>query len=148
MGESVKTVIRRNAGRIQSGDVYVLNDPYNGGTHLPDVTAITPVFDERGKELLFYVGSRGHHADIGGVTPGSMPPFSRTVEDEGALIDNVKLVESGRLMEDRMRRILAEAPHPARNISQNLADLRAQIAANEKGAQEIAQWSRITASTS
>jgi 5-oxoprolinase (ATP-hydrolysing) len=137
MGESVKTVIRKNAGRIQSGDVYVLNDPYNGGTHLPDVTAITPVFDERGKELLFYVGSRGHHADIGGVTPGSMPPFSRTVEEEGALIDNLKLIESGRLMEDRMRRILAEAPYPARNISQNLADLRAQIAANEKGAQEL-----------
>jgi 5-oxoprolinase (ATP-hydrolysing) len=137
MGESVKTVIRKNAGRIQSGDVYVLNDPYNGGTHLPDVTVITPVFDERGKELLFYVGSRGHHADIGGVTPGSMPPFSRTVEEEGALIDNLKLVEGGRLMEDRMRRILAEAAHPARNIDQNLADLRAQVAANEKGAQEL-----------
>ena len=137
MGESVKTVIRRNAGSIESGDVYVLNDPYNGGTHLPDVTVITPVFDDRGKEILFYVGSRGHHADIGGVTPGSMPPFSRTVEDEGALIDNVKLVEAGRLMEDRMRRILAEARRPARNISQNLADLRAQVAANEKGAQEL-----------
>jgi 5-oxoprolinase (ATP-hydrolysing) len=137
MGESVKTVIRRNAGHIESGDVYALNDPYNGGTHLPDVTVITPVFDDRGKEILFYVGSRGHHADIGGVTPGSMPPFSRTVEDEGALIDNVKLVEAGRLMEGRMRRILAEARRPARNISQNLADLRAQVAANEKGAQEL-----------
>jgi 5-oxoprolinase (ATP-hydrolysing) len=137
MGESVKTVIRKNAGRIGPGDVYVLNDPYNGGTHLPDVTVITPVFDEPGNELLFYVGSRGHHADIGGVTPGSMPPFSRTVEDEGVLIDNVKLVEGGLLMEDRMRRILAEAAHPARNIDQNLADLRAQIAANEKGAQEL-----------
>ncbi len=135
MGESVKMVIRRNAGRIEPGDVYVLNDPYNGGTHLPDVTVITPVFD--GAEILFYVGSRGHHADIGGVTPGSMPPFSRTVEDEGVLIDNVKLVEGGRLMEDRMRRILAEAKYPARNIDQNLADLRAQIAANEKGAQEL-----------
>jgi 5-oxoprolinase (ATP-hydrolysing) len=162
MGESVKTVIRKNAGRIQPGDVYVLNDPYNGGTHLPDVTVITPVFDEgvsavngserdssnraslatargtdSGKEILFYVGSRGHHADIGGVTPGSMPPFSRIVEEEGALIDNVKLVEAGRLMEDRMRRILAEAAHPARNIDQNMADLRAQVAANEKGAQEL-----------
>jgi 5-oxoprolinase (ATP-hydrolysing) len=137
MGESVKTVIRRNAGRIEAGDVYVLNDPYNGGTHLPDVTVITPVFDDRGNEILFYVGSRGHHADIGGVTPGSMPPFSRTVEDEGALIDNVKLVEAGRLMENRMRRILAEAARPARNISQNLADLRAQVAANEKGAREL-----------
>jgi 5-oxoprolinase (ATP-hydrolysing) len=137
MGESVKTVIRKNAGGIQSGDVYVLNDPYNGGTHLPDVTVITPVFDEREKEILFYVGSRGHHADIGGVTPGSMPPFSRTVEEEGALIDNLKLVEGGRLMEDRMRRILAETAHPARNIPQNLADLRAQVAANEKGAREL-----------
>jgi 5-oxoprolinase (ATP-hydrolysing) len=137
MGESVKTVIRRNAGRIKSGDVYVLNDPYNGGTHLPDVTVITPVFDDQREELLFYVGSRGHHADIGGVTPGSMPPFSRTVEDEGVLIDNVKLVEAGRLMEDRMRRIFSEASHPARNISQNMADLRAQVAANEKGAQEL-----------
>ena len=137
MGESIKTVIRRNAGRIKSGDVYVLNDPYNGGTHLPDVTVITPVFDDQGEEILFYVGSRGHHADIGGVTPGSMPPFSRTVEDEGVLIDNLKLVEGGRLMEDRMRRILAEARRPARNIDQNMADLRAQVAANEKGAQEL-----------
>jgi 5-oxoprolinase (ATP-hydrolysing) len=140
MGESVKTVIRRNSGNgdsIEPGDVFVLNDPYNGGTHLPDVTVVTPVFDERGKETLFYVGSRGHHADIGGVTPGSMPPFSRTVEDEGVLIDNVKLIEGGRLMEDRMRRILEEAVHPARNISQNMADLRAQIAANEKGTQEL-----------
>jgi 5-oxoprolinase (ATP-hydrolysing) len=137
MGESIKTVIRRNAGRIEPGDVYVLNDPYNGGTHLPDVTVITPVFDEQGREVLFYVGSRGHHADIGGITPGSMPPFSRTVEDEGVLIDNVKLVEAGRILEDRMRRILASAKHPARNIDQNLADLRAQIAANEKGVQEL-----------
>jgi 5-oxoprolinase (ATP-hydrolysing) len=137
MGESIKTVIRRNAGRIEPGDVYVLNDPYNGGTHLPDVTVITPVFDEQGREILFYVGSRGHHADIGGITPGSMPPFSRTVEDEGVLIDNVKLVEAGLILEDRMRRILASAKHPARNIDQNLADLRAQIAANEKGVQEL-----------
>jgi 5-oxoprolinase (ATP-hydrolysing) len=137
MSESVKTVIRKNADRMEPGDVYVLNDPYNGGTHLPDVTVITPVFDHGGKQILFYVGSRGHHADIGGVTPGSMPPFSRTVEDEGVLIDNVKLVENGRLREDRMRRLLAEAAHPARNIDQNLADLRAQVAANEKGAQEL-----------
>ncbi|MBO0799232.1 MAG: hydantoinase B/oxoprolinase family protein, partial [Blastocatellia bacterium] len=134
---SVKTVIGRNAGRIEPGDVYVLNDPYNGGTHLPDVTVITPVFDEEGKEILFYVGSRGHHADIGGITPGSMPPFSRTVEDEGVLLDNVKLVEDGRLLEDEMRRLLASAKYPARNIDQNLADLRAQIAANEKGVQEL-----------
>jgi 5-oxoprolinase (ATP-hydrolysing) len=137
MGESIKTVIRRNAGRIEPGDVYVLNDPYNGGTHLPDVTVITPVFNEQGREILFYVGSRGHHADIGGITPGSMPPFSRTVEDEGVLIDNVKLVEAGRILEDQMRHILAAVKYPARNIDQNLADLRAQIAANEKGVQEL-----------
>jgi 5-oxoprolinase (ATP-hydrolysing) len=137
MGESIKTVIRRNAGRINPGDVFALNDPYNGGTHLPDVTVVTPVFDERGKAILFYVASRGHHADIGGISPGSMPPFSRTVEDEGVLLDNIKLVEDGRFLEDRMRRILSSAKHPARNIGQNLADLRAQIAANEKGVQEI-----------
>jgi 5-oxoprolinase (ATP-hydrolysing) len=92
MGESIKTVVRKNLGRMRPGDVYMLNDPYNGGTHLPDVTVVTPVFDAAGKDILFYVGSRGHHADIGGITPGSMPPFSRTVEDEGVLLDNVKLV--------------------------------------------------------
>lgn len=137
MGESIKTVIQKNEGAIRPGDVYVLNDPYNGGTHLPDVTVITPVFDDQEKRLLFYVGSRGHHADVGGVTPGSMPPFSRTVEDEGVLLDNIRLVEAGVLMEDHMRRILASATHPARNIDQNMADLRAQIAANEKGVQEL-----------
>jgi 5-oxoprolinase (ATP-hydrolysing) len=137
MSESIKTVIYRNAGRIKPGDVYVLNDPYNGGTHLPDVTVITPVFGEQGSEILFYVGSRGHHADIGGITPGSMPPFSRTVDDEGVLIDNVKLVEAGHLLEEKMRKLLASAKHPARNIDQNMADLRAQIAANEKGVREL-----------
>jgi 5-oxoprolinase (ATP-hydrolysing) len=137
MGESIKTVIRKNAGDIHPGDVFVLNDPYNGGTHLPDVTVITPIFDEKGTTILFYVGSRGHHADVGGMTPGSMPPFSRTVEDEGVLLDNVKLVEAGVLMEDRIRRLLASARYPARNIDQNMADLRAQIAANEKGVQEL-----------
>jgi 5-oxoprolinase (ATP-hydrolysing) len=99
MGESIKTVIRENAGAMQAGDVYVLNAPYNGGTHLPDVTVITPVFDTAGRRVLFYVGSRGHHADIGGITPGSMPPDSRTVEDEGVLIDNFRLVEGGRYRE-------------------------------------------------
>ena len=141
MGESIKTVVRKNAGRMTAGDVYVLNDPYNGGTHLPDVTVVTPVFDEAGREILFYVGSRGHHADIGGITPGSMPPFSKTIEDEGVLLDNVKLVDGGksggRMLEDEMRLILASAKHPARNIDQNIADLRAQIAANEKGVQEL-----------
>ena len=93
MGESIKTVIRENAGRMQAGDVYVLNDPYHGGTHLPDVTVITPVFDRGGREILFYVGSRGHHADIGGITPGSMPPFSTSLDEEGVLFINFKLVE-------------------------------------------------------
>ncbi len=137
MGESVKTVVRRNAGRMEPGDVYVLNDPYNGGTHLPDVTVVTPVFDTEGRDILFYVGSRGHHADIGGITPGSMPPFSKSVEDEGVLLDNVKLVERGVMLEAEMRARLAAGRYPARNPDQNIADLRAQIAANEKGVQEL-----------
>ena len=137
MGESIKTVIAKNAGNMKPGDVYVLNDPYNGGTHLPDVTVITPVFSDSGNEILFYVGSRGHHADIGGITPGSMPPFSKTVEEEGVLLDNVKLVENGRMLEADMRKLLASARYPARNPDQNIADLRAQIAANEKGVQEL-----------
>jgi len=143
MGESIKTVIRRNAGKMKPGDVYVLNDPYNGGTHLPDVTIITPVFEEGGRQqpaggrILFYVASRGHHADIGGITPGSMPPFSHTVEEEGVMIDNVKLVEDGRFLEADMRQLLGSARYPARNPDQNIADLRAQIAANEKGVQEL-----------
>ena len=137
MGESIKTVVRKNFGRMKPGDVFVLNDPYNGGTHLPDVTVVTPVFGEGDNDILFYVGSRGHHADIGGITPGSMPPFSRTVEDEGVLFDNVKLVENGVMLEAQMRERLASAKHPARNIDQNIADLRAQIAANEKGVQEL-----------
>jgi 5-oxoprolinase (ATP-hydrolysing) len=147
MGESIKTVIAKNAGKMKPGDVYVLNDPYNGGTHLPDVTVITPVYPERHGDSpreagtvptpLFYVGSRGHHADIGGITPGSMPPFSRNVEEEGVLLDNVKLVEDGRMLEGEMRRLLGSARYPARNPDQNIADLRAQVAANEKGVQEL-----------
>ena len=115
----------------------MLNDPYNGGTHLPDVTVVTPVFADDRQEILFYVGSRGHHADIGGITPGSMPPFSKTVEDEGVLLDNVKLVEKGVMLENEMRARLNGAKYPARNPDQNIADLRAQIAANEKGVQEL-----------
>jgi 5-oxoprolinase (ATP-hydrolysing) len=141
MGESIKTVIRKNAGTMKAGDVYVLNDPYNGGTHLPDVTVITPVYPEGREERLatplFYVASRGHHADIGGITPGSMPPFSKNVEEEGVLLDNVKLVEDGRMLEGEMRALLGAARYPARNPDQNIADLRAQVAANEKGAQEL-----------
>lgn len=137
MSESIKTVIAGNAGRIQAGDVFVLNDPYHGGTHLPDVTVVTPVFDEAGERVLFYVGSRGHHADIGGITPGSMPPFSTRIEEEGVQIDNVKLVERGRLLDREMLALLRSGPHPSRNPEQNLADLKAQIAANEKGVQEL-----------
>jgi len=140
MGESIKTVMRENAGRMHAGDVYMLNDPYNGGTHLPDVTVITPVFDEAGTTLLFYVGSRGHHADIGGTTPGSMPPDSRVIEDEGVLINNFKLVDGaagGRLREEETRALLASARHPARNPDQNMADLRAQVATNQKGVEEL-----------
>jgi len=137
MGESVREVMRRNVSRMKPGDVYMLNAPYNGGTHLPDVTVVTPVFDARGEEILFYVGSRGHHADIGGTTPGSMPPDSRTVEEEGVLIDNFLLVERGRLREAETVALLTRAARPVRNVRQNLADLRAQIAANEKGVQEL-----------
>jgi 5-oxoprolinase (ATP-hydrolysing) len=136
MGESIKTVIRLNAGKIRPGNVYVLNAPYNGGTHLPDVTVITPVFGSS-NEILFYVGSRGHHADIGGITPGSMPPGSRTVDEEGVLIDNFLLVEEGRFREKETIALLGSGKYPVRNVQQNIADLRAQIAANEKGVQEL-----------
>ncbi len=137
MSESIKTVIARNAGAMRPGDVYALNDPYHGGTHLPDVTVVTPVFDEAGQSILFYVGSRGHHADIGGSTPGSMPPFSTRIEEEGVQLDNVKLVEGGRLREAEMLALLAGGEFPSRNPQQNLADLKAQIAANQKGVQEL-----------
>jgi 5-oxoprolinase (ATP-hydrolysing) len=137
MGESIKTVRRENAGRIKPGNVYMLNAPYNGGTHLPDITVITPVFDDAGENILFYVGSRGHHADIGGITPGSMPPDSTVVEEEGVLIDNFLLMEEGRLREKETIALLASGRYPARNIEQNMADLRAMIAANEKGVQEL-----------
>jgi 5-oxoprolinase (ATP-hydrolysing) len=137
MGASVQAVIADNAGQIEPGDVFVLNDPYRGGTHLPDVTVITPVFDDGGRDLLFWVGSRGHHADIGGLTPGSMPPDSRHVDDEGVLLTNMRLVRRGELREAEMRERLAGAQYPARNPEQNLADLQAQIAANEKGREEL-----------
>jgi 5-oxoprolinase (ATP-hydrolysing) len=137
MGDSIKTVMCENAGKMQPGDVYMLNDPYHGGTHLPDVTVITPVFDEAGKDILFYVGSRGHHADIGGITPGSMPAGSRTVEEEGVLINNFKLVHAGRLRERDTIELLSSGPYPVRNVRQNLADLQAQIAANQKGVEEL-----------
>lgn len=139
MGESIKTVIRENAGRMSPGDVYVLNDPYHGGTHLPDVTVITPVYlgSAPTDRPLFYVGARGHQADIGGVTPGSMPPFSTRIQEEGVEINNFKLVDRGVLREQEMLELLRSGEYPSRNPEQNMADLRAQIAANEKGVQEL-----------
>jgi 5-oxoprolinase (ATP-hydrolysing) len=141
MGESIKIVVNRNVGRIRRGDVYALNDPYHGGTHLPDVTVVTPVFGEPGSgrenEILFYVASRGHHAEIGGITPGSMPAFSTRVEEEGVLIDNWLLVRDGVFREAETLHLLRSAPHPSRSPDTNIADLRAKIAANEKGAREL-----------
>src|SRR6185437_7470716 len=145
MGESVASVIHARANRadgrgMKRGDVYVLNAPYNGGTHLPDVTVITPVFaedDSANGEVLFYVASRGHQADIGGITPGSMPPLSRTIEEEGVLIDNFLLVDAGRFREAEIRGLLAGGKYPARNPEQNLGDFKAQIAACAKGVQEL-----------
>jgi 5-oxoprolinase (ATP-hydrolysing) len=137
MGESIKEVLRRNGDAMRPGDVYAINDPYHGGTHLPDVTVVTPVFDEKGAELLFLVASRGHHAEIGGVTPGSMPAFSSRIEEEGVLFDNWLLVRDGRLRERETRELLASGPYPSRAPDANLADLRAQIAANEKGIHEL-----------
>ncbi|MGX8274665.1 hydantoinase B/oxoprolinase family protein [Streptomyces sp. PBSH9] len=139
MGESIKEVLRRNEGTLRPGDVYAVNDPYHGGTHLPDITVVTPVFDE--EKLRFLVASRGHHAEIGGTTPGSMPAFSRTIHEEGVLFDNWLLVRDGRLREEETRELLASAPYPSRSPDTNLADLRAQIAANEKG---IAELRRMT----
>ncbi|MCB2003574.1 MAG: hydantoinase B/oxoprolinase family protein [Burkholderiaceae bacterium] len=135
MGESIKTVIRENAGTMADGDVFVLNDPYHGGTHLPDITVITPVYLDG--VPTFYVGSRGHHADVGGTSPGSMPPFSTRVEEEGVQINNVKLVDRGVLQEEAMVALLQSGEFPSRNPQQNMADLKAQIAANEKGVQEL-----------
>ncbi|MER6226855.1 hydantoinase B/oxoprolinase family protein [Streptomyces sp. 900105755] len=137
MGTSVKEVIRRRGTSMRPGDTYAVNDPYHGGTHLPDVTVITPVFATEGDRILFHVASRGHHAEIGGIAPGSMPANSRTIEEEGVLFDNWLLAENGRFRETETHRLLAEAPHPSRNIPTNLADLRAQIAANRKGVDEV-----------
>ncbi|MCP5265120.1 MAG: hydantoinase B/oxoprolinase family protein [Burkholderiaceae bacterium] len=137
MSEAVRTVDRVAGKTMKPGDVYVLNNPFNGGTHLPDVTVITPVFDQAGKEILFYVGSRGHHADIGGRTPGSAPPDSTHIEQEGVVIDTFKLVDQGRLRDAETRALLASGPYPCRSIDDNMADLAAQIAANETGVREV-----------
>jgi 5-oxoprolinase (ATP-hydrolysing) len=137
MGESVRTVLRHRRDTLKPGDVVALNNPYNGGTHLPDVTVVTPVFDDTGKDLLFFVGNRGHHADIGGLTPGSTPSVSRTLEDEGVVIDDFLLVDGGRFREPEFRALLASAKYPARSPDVNVADIKAQVAANEKGVQEL-----------
>jgi 5-oxoprolinase (ATP-hydrolysing) len=137
MDRSVETIIRENEGKIRPGDVYMLNAPYNGGTHLPDITVVTPVFDDNNKTILFYVASRGHHADIGGITPGSMSPDAKTIEEEGVYIDNFLLAQAGRFRETKTRALLEGAKYPARNPRDNIADLKAQVAANEKGVAEL-----------
>ncbi len=142
MGESVAAVTRARGDTMRPGDVFVLNAPYNGGTHLPDVTVVMPVYDEAKAEILFFVASRGHQADIGGLTPGSMPPDSTTVEEEGVLIDDFLLVEQGHFRETEMVALLRSGKYPARNPAQNIGDLKAQVAACEKGAQELRKMVR------
>jgi 5-oxoprolinase (ATP-hydrolysing) len=139
MGTTVKEVIRRRAGGMKPGDVYAVNDPYHGGTHLPDITVVTPVFDTASEQILFYVASRGHHAEIGGITPGSMPANSSGIQEEGVLFDNWLLAENGQFREAATRSLLTEARYPSRSPDTNLADLRAQIAANQKGVDEVRQ---------
>lgn len=137
MDRSVETVIKLNKGKIRPGDVFALNAPYNGGTHLPDITVVSPVFDEEGQDILFWAASRGHHADVGGSAPGSMTPLATTVDEEGVLFDNFKLVDQGRFREAELVELLTDHPYPARNPHQNAADLSAQVAANENGIQEL-----------
>jgi 5-oxoprolinase (ATP-hydrolysing) len=135
MDRTVETIIRENKGKIRPGDVYAINAPYNGGTHLPDITVCTPVFD--GRKILFWVASRGHHADVGGISPGSMSPNATTIEQEGIYIDNFKLVDRGRFREKELYALLTGGKYPARNPLQNVNDIKAQIAANEMGAREL-----------
>ena len=140
MDRAVETIIRENKGKIRPGDVYAINAPYNGGTHLPDITVCTPVFD--GRKILFWVAARGHHADVGGISPGSMSPNATTIAQEGVYIDNFKLVDRGRFREKEILALLTGGDYPARNPVQNIADLKAQIAANEKGVQELRKMVR------
>ena len=135
MGDAVEAVLDNNIGTLKAGDVYMLNSPYHGGSHLPDITVITPVFDEN--QVIFVVACRAHHADVGGLTPGSMPPSSRTIHEEGILFENFRLVDGGSFREAELRAALCAQPYPARNPDQNIADLRAQLAANEKGIREL-----------
>jgi 5-oxoprolinase (ATP-hydrolysing) len=137
MDRAVETIIRENKGSIKPGDSYLINAPYNGGTHIPDLTVCTPVFDSARRKILFWVASRGHHADIGGIAPGSMSPVATTIDEEGIYIDNFKLVDRGKFRERELYDLLTKAKYPARNPLQNVNDLKAQIAACEKGAQEM-----------
>ena len=137
MDRSVATVVREVGSELKPGDVWMLNAPYNGGTHLPDITVVTPVFAQNGAEILFFVAARGHHSDIGGIAPGSMSPKATRIEEEGVYIDPFKLVEGGRFREDAVEALLTEGPYPARNPAQNIADLKAQAAANAKGVEEL-----------
>ena len=137
MSESIKTIIRENSLTMNSGDAFLINAPYNGGTHLPDITLIKPVFDESNTKVIFYVATRGHHADIGGTVPGSAPANSIHIKEEGVLIDNFKIVSKGFFLEDEIHDLLSQSEYPARNIDQNIADLKAQVAAAEKGSQEL-----------
>ena len=137
MDRSVETIRREVGTDLKRGDVWMLNAPYNGGTHLPDITVVTPVFATSGAEILFFVAARGHHADIGGIAPGSMSPKATRIEEEGVYIDPFKLVEDGRFREDSVLELLTQGPYPARDPAQNIADLKAQAAANAKGVEEI-----------
>ena len=137
MSQSVQTVIRDRRATMRPGDVFMQNAPYNGGTHLPDVTVVTPVFAPAGDDVWFYIASRGHHADIGGITPGSMPPNSRTIDDEGVLIDDFQVVDRGLFLEQETLDLLASGKHPARNPRENIADFKAHIAANARGQEQL-----------
>ncbi len=137
MGESVRVVLESRRGQMKPGDAFVVNAPYGGGTHIPDVTVVMPIFLKGEREPLFYTAARGHHADIGGITPGSMPPFSKSIEEEGVLLDNVELVREGVFLEDELTKILLSGKWPVRNVTQNIADLRAQVASCNKGAEEL-----------
>ncbi len=139
MGESVRTVIQSRGGDLKPGDMVVLNNPFNGGSHLPDITVIAPVFDETDKEIRFFVANRGHHADIGGLTPGSTPPNATKLEEEGVVIDDFLICEGGKFREQEFRKLLIEAPWPARNPDANVSDLKAQIAANMAGINDITE---------
>ena len=133
MGESVKALLRLHSHALQAGEAWLTNSPYQGGTHLPDITVITPLFDESGQNILFFVASRGHHADVGGITPGSMPPDSQDIVEEGVLSDGLRIVAAGRFLESPVRSWLTGGRYPCRNPDRNIADLQAQVAANARG---------------